>query len=112
MGTRINRKASLKLVGTYIPENEDVFLTICCLAKDTTKANIMRGLLREWMKKQGSEFDILLSIAQIYSHRWSIERRANRNASFGDFKEQVEKQLHKRELSAKQIQRVLVDIVK
>jgi len=104
------RRKAFRFLGGYLSVERNISLTIYCLAKNISKAKLIRNQLEMWMNKQGSVNEALSTIARKKSLQWKIEHANDETLTLNDFKSKITQELAKKEIPASAIQRILLEI--
>lgn len=82
-------------VGAYVPRRVHNYLTLYSLAKDTTKARIIKEIIEGWIsgnKPKHSETSLAEELIQRLNMRWKIDKSQG-ILNFADYKGVVELEL-------------------
>ena len=97
------KKTDCKLVGGYLPPQVYTYMTLYALAKGTTKTNIIKELLEEWVKansKRAKEGKLLEEIVERLFQQWK-SIRTRRDMTFEQYKAKVGLELQNKGLGNK-----------
>jgi hypothetical protein len=106
-------KSENKLIGVSVKSEIHHHLTLYCLAKGISKANLFKSILFKWLQEQKQENDeaqLFREIAQRAINRWRINKTKGDKTSLIDFKESLAVELAEKEFSEKEIRRILNEI--
>ena len=102
-----------RLVGVHLPLQVHSFLTLYSLAKGVSKSTLFKSLISKWIvqqKKEESDNDLILEIAQRSSMLWKINKSTNVLLSFTVFKRDIEKELLQKGISETYVKLILTEI--
>jgi len=91
-----HRRNTFGFIGAYLYLPVHHYLTLYTLAKEVGKAEIIRGLLEDWMKQQRIKETDLSLIRQIVDRiykQWHLKKLVNPKEELDDFLEEVEQEL-------------------
>jgi hypothetical protein len=90
------KKKDEKLIGVLMSSSVSSFLNLYTLAKSTTKSNIIRPLIEDWIavqRQQYSDEELLQEIIHRVDLQWKVEKKTKPNLSFAIFKDSLELEL-------------------
>ena len=107
----VNKRKNYKLVGASLPLWVHVYMTLYSVAKNTTKSQILKAQMNEWVmthqKKENEQVLIDLIVKKLYT-LWATEQSLNRRKklTYERFKSKVA-----RELAAKGIPENFISLI-
>jgi hypothetical protein len=102
-----------KLVGAYMPPRMHNYMTLYALAKGTTKVEVLKKLLNDWMGQQILEEpdkDLVALVIQRVNVQWKVEKIANKDITFSQFKDMLKEELLKKGLRENHIKTILAEL--
>lgn len=103
-----------KYVGVKLPPHIYNFITLYSMAFNTSKSNIFKQIIEDWMDDlKENEVDIYSLIDDVTTRinaKWIDHKRKHPRASFSRFKKAIEFELSNKGLRVKQIIRILSGI--
>lgn len=113
LGKRNTDKNGYKLVGAYLPSRIHSYLTLYCIAKNTSRTTIMREMLEAWVcreKKNYTEDALFYEIAQKINYSWKVEKASGRKPDYKEFLKGITDELLNKGLDEKTIQKIFTEV--
>jgi hypothetical protein len=107
------KKPDFRIVGARMPLHITHFFTLHTLATGTTKSDILRPLLENWMEQQQtitSEEDLLQMFIGRIDTQWKVEKRSDPLLLFSVFKGNLEKELRDKGIKEEHIKYIIKEI--
>lgn len=101
------------MIGARLEPRQNNYLSLYALAKVTTKSEVYRNLVIDWIEEQrkvDTEDNLIEEIVERINLQWTFERNRE-GMTFGIFKRKLEKELEKKGLKSNHITIILSKIV-
>ena len=87
------------LLGASMPSWVHVYLSLYGLAKRTSKSDIIKLLMNDWINRMrvvDNETNLVQEIAEQIHILWATEKRLQKKNTYEEFKEKIESELHRK----------------
>jgi hypothetical protein len=91
-----SKKEALKFTGVYTPQWIHAFLSTYGIAKSTTKSDLLRKIIEDWIrlkKTEISETELLQEIILNAKLQWKLEKSLSPNSNPFVYKKKIEREL-------------------
>jgi hypothetical protein len=96
--------------GVQLPRTAFSYLTLYALSKGTTRTQILREIVEDWISNQ-SEQDLLSGVVEKVRRKWILEKANTPHLGAGrlfeEFKIKLKKELQKKEIEEDKIDLIL-----
>jgi hypothetical protein len=108
-----SKRKGYKLIGVTVPSYIFEYLTLYILAKETTKAKVLKDIVDKWIKSQ-RQIDTDQILIKDIVIKLNMQRKINRangvHQSIEDYKKIVEEELLRKGLKGSYIQLIIAEL--
>lgn len=108
-----SKKEALKFTGVYTPQWIHAFLSTYGIAKSTTKSNLLRMIIEDWIrqkKAEMSETELLQEIIQNAKMQWKMEKTISPNSNPFIYKKKIERELRMKGVEEQHIAYIIKEL--